>query len=462
MNNVRMAKEVGNLAFEKNFEIGKTGHLALHGVDLVELCEKYDTPLFVFDESTLIEGFEKFREAFENIYSKVMICYSVKTNNNLAICKIFQERGAYAEVSSELDLHIALKAGFRGDKILFDGPFKPKRALQRALKEKVSLINVESFAELERLNKIAGEMGVKQSIGIRVNAFKDPGFSKYTSMRNLINAAFCNLESRFGFSVEEAYVAFKRAMALENLEVEGIMAHPYREATKLLLPIMHKIKGKFGVEIKYLNVGGGFDPGTVRFVGSKDFILDFLRKKLGFNSKLTGETKVSGIKSVANSLIGEIKQSLGGSSKPTIIVEPGRFLTSSAGILLTRVDHIKNASGYKWAIVDAGNNLLPRFGAIELRKIVVANRASNQSEEEVNVVGPLLYNEDFIALKAVLPRVSEGDILSVFGCGAYTLSRANQFLHPRPAAVLLNVKGEVKVIREKETFEDFSYKDKMV
>jgi diaminopimelate decarboxylase len=94
--------------------------------------------------------------------------------------------------------------------------------------------------------------------------------------------------------------------------------------------------------------------------------------------------------------------------------------------------------------------------------VVVANKASSQSTEEVNITGPLLYAEDFITLKTFLPEVSEGDILSIFGCGAYTLSRSNQFLHPRPAAILLNSKGEDKVIRERESFEDFLYKDRAV
>jgi diaminopimelate decarboxylase len=450
------------LAIKENLGVGKNDHLTLHGVDLVELCDKYGTPLFVFDESSFVESFERFRRAFEKLYPKVMVCYSVKTNNNLAICKILMEKGAYAEVSSELDLHVALKAGFSGERIIFDGPFKPKEALERAIEEKVLLINVESFAEMERLNSVAGEMGVKQAVGIRINAFKDPGFSKYTNMINLVNAAYCNLESRFGFSVGEAYVAFKRAMGLENLSVEGIMTHPYRAATKLLLPMMRELREKFGVEIKYLNIGGGFNPGDVRFVGSKELILDFLRRKIGFKSKLAEGGKAADIESVAKSIIGEIKQSLGDSPEQTIIVEPGRFITSSAGILLVRVDHVKNAGGYKWAMVDGGTNLVPRFGAVELREVVVANKASSQPEEEVNIAGPLLYAEDFITLKTALPRVSEGDILSIFGCGAYSLSRSNQFLHPRPAAVLLNSKGEVKIIREKETFEDFSYKDKTV
>jgi diaminopimelate decarboxylase len=455
-------KAVENLALRGSFGMGENGHLTLHGTDLVELCDKHGTPLFVFDEVSLAANFTELRQAFENVYPKVMVCYSVKTNNNLAICQTLKEKGAYVEVSSELDLHVALKAGFPGERIIFDGPFKPREALKKAMEEEVLLINVESLAEMERLNSVADEMGVKQAIGIRINPFKDPGFSKYTSLTKLLNAAYCNLESRFGFSLEEAYTAFKRATELESLSVKGVMTHPYRAATKVLLPIVKELREKLGVEISYLNIGGGFNTGDARFVGSNDLALDFLRRKIGLKSKLTESGRVSNIEAVAKSIVGEIRQGLGGSSEPTIIVEPGRFITSSSGILLVRVDHVKNSGGHRWVVVDGGTNLVPRFGAIELRKVVVANKASSQSTEEVNITGPLLYAEDFIALKTFLPEVSEGDILSIFGCGAYTLSRSNQFLHPRPAAILLNSKGEDKVIRERESFEDFLYKDRAV
>jgi len=448
------------LTVSEHFNIAANNHLVLHGVDLVRLCDNYGTPLFVFDKVNLIDTFCRFHKAFENVHPNIMVCYSVKTNNNLAICQILKNAGAYAEVASELDLHVALRAGFPGEKLIFDGPFKPKTALRKAMNEKVLLINVESFTELERVNSVAEEMGIKQAIGIRINPFKDPGFFKYTNILHLIKAAYCNLDSRFGFFVEDACAAFKRALALKNLSVEGIMSHPYRSSTRVLVPLIQKIRTRFGIKIKYMNVGGGFNPGNSRFIGSTDLIFDFLKRKLGFKSKLAKFGNVCDIDSVAQSIIGEIRQGLGDISDQTIIVEPGRFLTSSAGFLLTRVDNVKNAGGYKWVMVDGGTNLVPRFGAIELRKVVVANKASNLPEEEVNIVGPLLYDEDFITLKTVLPKVAEGDILSIFDCGAYTLSRANQFLHPRPAAVLLDSKGDVKVIRERETFEDFLCKDK--
>ena len=450
------------LSLKEHLEVNDVGHLTLHGVDLVELAGRYGTPLFVFDEATLVSNFERFRRAFESFYPKVLVCYSIKTNNNLAICRILREKGAYAEVSSALDLHIALKAGFPGERIIYDGPFKPADALEKAIKEHVLLINCESLAELERLDKVAESLGVRQAVGLRVNPFRDPGFSKYFSLNKLVNAAYCNLDGKFGFSLDEAYAAFEKALKFKNLSVEGIMAHPYRDATRVLPPLISELREGLGIKFKYVNVGGGFYSGDVRFVGGKELISDFLRRKIGLKSKLTEEVAVPSIEAVAKALLSEIGNSLKELSDPVLIVEPGRFITSSAGILLVRVDHVKSAGGYKWAFVDAGTNILPRFSAVELRRVVVANKASDDPCEEYNVSGPLLYSDDFITLKAQLPEVCEGDILAILCCGAYTLSRSNQFLYPRPAALLVGSNSEVRVIRERETFEDVFYKDRNI
>jgi diaminopimelate decarboxylase len=448
------------LALGENFAVRDDGRLTLDGVDLVDLCGEYGTPLFVFDEVALVGSFERFRRAFESVYPRVIVCYSVKTNNNLAVCRALSEKGACAEVSSELDLDVALRAGFPGERIIFDGPFKAREAMRRAIGEKVLLFNVESLAELERLNEVAGEMGVKQAVGLRVNLWRAPRFYDYVHMYRLMESATLNLYSRFGFPLEGAVDAFRRAKELENLSVEGIMTHPYNGAARYLLPMVREISAKLGVELKYLNIGGGFNPGVVRYVRVAELVRDFLRRGMGRRSELSEESHGINIESVAGSIAEEIKRGLGGLPELTLVLEPGRYVSAPSGILLVRVDHVKKAGGFTWVVVDGGTNLVPNsvFGR-ELRRMVVANRASCAAEERVNVVGPLLYGEDFLALQADLPRVSAGDVLAIFGCGAYTLSMSSQFLHPRPAAVLLNSKREVKVVRERETFEDFVRKD---
>jgi len=451
---------VRKLTITEHLEVNKVNHLTLHGVDLVSLCEKYGTPLFVFDEVTLTEYFSRFRQAFENVYSKVMVCYSIKTNNNLAICKVLREIGAYVEVSSMLDLYVASKAGFTGEKIIYDGPFKPVEALKEALRKKVLLINCESFAELERLNKVAGKLGVKQAVGLRINPFTRPSFLRSLHPKTLLEeAAFCFPKCRFGFSLEETHLAFNYLRKMENLHLECLMTHPYHKAISILMPLVREASEKFGFEIKYLNVGGGFNPGTTSSTGDLLLALDYIKARFGIKSSKIKSVKTRKVEEVAKAIVKELEQSLGGLPEPTLITEPGRFIAGPAGLLLLRVDHVKVAGGYKWVVVDGGTNIVPSF--YECRQLLVANNCSTSNTEMVNVVGPLLYPKDFVALKTALPDVKEGDIIAVLDCGAYSLSSSTQFLYPRPAAVLLNSKGYVKIIRERETFDDVIRKDRL-
>jgi diaminopimelate decarboxylase len=278
-------------------------------------------------------------------------------------------------------------------------------------------------------------------------------------LHTLTDAAYFHLGSRFGFSLNDAFAAFRRAKELSNLNVEGIMTHPYHSATKYLLPIVRRIHRELGIEIKFFNIGGGFNPGVNRDVGPKELIFDFLRRKMGRKSKLVVNEHAPSLESTASSIVEEMKQGLRDLPEPTIIVEPGSFITASAGALLVKVDHVKKAGGYNWVMVDGGSNIVPNPGNTELHKVCIANKMSDQPDQPVNVVGPMLYADDFFAFQSLLPTVYEADILLISGCGAYTLSMSNQFLHPRPNAILANSK-EVRVIREKETFEDCICKDK--
>jgi diaminopimelate decarboxylase len=452
---------VGVLGVKEHLGVNGANHLTLHGVDLVSLCEKFGTPLFVFDEASLVENFERFRKAFESVYPKVMVCYSAKTNNNLAVCKILRERGAYAEVSSGLDLHIALKAGFSGEHIIFDGPFKPVEVLEEAVKSGVLLINCESFAEFERLNIVAERLGVKQPVGLRVNPFKSPSFFRSLHPKTLLEeAAFCFAGCRFGFSLGEIREAFKRLKSLKHLRLECLMTHPYYRAVDVLMPLFREAVENFGFEIKYLNIGGGFDPGTSGSTGDLLLALDYVKRRMGLKSSLDRRKPVKNIENVAKAIVENVKHQLGSLPIPALMAEPGRFIAEPSALLLLRVDHVKVAGGFKWIMVDGGTNILPSF--YERRELLIANNGSASERELVNVVGPLLYPKDFIAIKAFAPRVKEGDLLAVLDCGAYSLSSSTQFLYPRPPAVLINSQGQVQLIRERETYEDVLAKDKLI
>jgi len=430
------------------FEVTSQDHLALRRVDLVELCERYSTPLFVFDEEHIRKNYRRFRDAFIKHYPKTIVCYSIKTNNNLAICSVMRNEGAYAEVGSGLDLHIAKEAGFPPERIIFDGLFKSETVLNEALDYQVSMINIESFSELEILDRLAKERGITQSIGIRI--------STVTRKRVSFEGVYCNPLSRFGFSLEETFAALKQALKMKNLEVEGLMIHPYW-GIHWFLPFVKKIQEELGLDIRYVNFGGGFPKGE-RSTGITGLMKDYLRERLGLKSDLDPPPKeFRQIEEFGRRITEETKQVMG-NMEPTLVFEPGRYLIHDAGLLLLRVGVIKKAGGYKWVVVDGGCNLNSDW--LERREIRLVNRATDSSEELVNVVGPLLFARDFVTIKKELPKIRIGDILVVLNSGAYTLSNSTQFLSPRPAAVLIRPNGEVAEIRKKETYGDVVRMDK--
>ncbi len=418
------------------------GHLSLHGVDLADLCARHGTPLFVFDEERLRHNYLKFRDAFKARNSETMVCYSVKTNNNLAICRLMEQLGAYAEIISELDLYIALNAGFTADRIILDGPYKSAALLREALDREILVINVESLPELQRLNQIAEEIGKEPKVGLRLNFFKSRLFST--------ESIYCSRSSRFGFSPQKAYSILRQASKFKNVQIQGAMTHPFYDFQKLI-SFAENANRKFGIKMKYLNFGGGFDPGTVGITTFRELLQDYIKQKLGFRSSLDKRVSAPDIEQVGKSVMNAVELSKL-PSKVTAVFEPGRFIVSDSGFLLLRVDHVKQAGGYKWAIVDGGTNLLPITS--ERRDIQLANRKPEPPDELVNIVGPIPSLNDFISIKKHLPKIVEDDILLVSDSGAYSLSSSNQFLYPRPCVMMIGPeKGAIK-IRQKETCED--------
>jgi diaminopimelate decarboxylase len=423
----------------------------LRGIDLADVAEEFGTPLFVFDETRLRENYRRFSGALKEHYAKTVVCYSVKTNNNLAICKIMQEEGAYAEVGSGLDFYIAKKAGFAPEQIVFDGLYKPEEALRDALRDNIFLIDAESQSELEILNSVAGEIGKKPNIGIRVNTEKNKFFNSET--------IYCNPLSRFGFSFEDAYNIFKHASSFENLEICGVMIHPYWGIHQLL-PFVRRLQNELKVEIRYINFGGGFSKGSTK-IGLPHLFKDALRQKLGIESKLDfiKTKKPRSIEEAGKLIAAEVGETLA-NTEPTLIYEPGRYIVHDAGLLLLKAQVVKKASGFQWVVVDGGTNLNTDW--LERREIRIVNRASSPVEGVKNVVGPLLFARDFVTIKQRLPKVMKGDVLAVFNSGAYTLSNSTQFLNPRPKAILVRADGKVVEIREREKYEDVSRMDESI
>jgi len=447
------------LIYSNNFKVNENHHLLLHDIDIVKLCNEQGTPLFVLDEDQIVRNYNNFYNAFHKRYNKMLICYSIKTNNNIAICNILKNLGANAEISSEMDLYVANKCGFNINKTIYDGPFKPYNTLTKVIKEGILLINVESITELKRIDKIAGKLNVKQFIGLRININNPSSIMSKLNPKKIMQFIKYNPESRFGFPLNKVYNIIKQIKKMKNIELKALMSHPYHKTIDALSPLINEIYNNLGIKIEYLNIGGGFSPESYNYLSMYRLLMERLNGK--FRQKNNAKKDIDvliGIEKTSEIIIEKIKKYLD-EIEPVLITEPGSYLVADSGILNVRVDNIKIINGSKWVVVDGGTNIIPSTNIFRRQKIIVTNKADSSPIEYANIVGPLLYPEDIISLKTPVPEIEEGDLLTIFDCGAYSLSSSNQFLYPRPSAFLLNSKNEVKKIRESETYQDVFNKD---
>jgi diaminopimelate decarboxylase len=426
-----------------HFSTNIHGHLVVGGADAVELAERFGTPLYVVDELRARENYQRFYRAFAERWPSVLVCYALKANSNLAICKILQSEGAGAEVSSGNELRNALKVGVLGDRIVFNGNHKSPPELEQAITNNV-LINVDSFQELDAIKSIASRVGKKARIGFRVNPDVKTPTHPYT--------ATGLRESKFGFDVAsgQALEAYKLASRMKNVEVVGIHAHigsqildaaPFEEEAEKIMALVVEIKKKFNIYLQFVDFGGG----------------------LGIPYRPEDQELLP--EQVAERVVAVVKQVVEEEdiTKPTLVFEPGRYIIADAGVLLTRVGYTKTRPGMlNWIAVDAGMNALIRpalYGAYH--HIELANKIREKNEKLVNVAGPLCESGDFLGKERKLPVAEPGDLAVIFDVGAYGLAMSSQHTaQPRPAMVLVN-RGKAEIIRKRETYEDLTRADQI-
>jgi diaminopimelate decarboxylase len=350
------------------------------------------------------------------------------------------QEGAGAEVVSGGELYIALKTGVDPAKIVYNGINKTDEELATAIKAGVGIINIESFSELKRIDKIAQNRGNIAKVGVRVN----PGISPKTHPHILTGAR----ESKFGLHIEnnQAFEAYKLAKNLENVEIKGIHAHigsqitevsPYEETTRKIMDMVGRLKKELQVDLEYINLGGGF--GIPYEEGQK----------------------VATINEFAKAIVRIAKEKIDvyGLGEPLLVFEPGRYIVGDTTILLLRVGAVKETPFTKFVVVDGGMNALLRPMLYDAyHRAIVANKAEEKAVEKATIVGPICESGDILAKDRSLPQVEEGDVIAILGTGAYGFSMSNQYnSHPRPAEVLVN-NGEYELIREREGFEDLLVK----
>ncbi len=400
-------------------------HDSLHCEDipLERLDKEHGTPCYIYSHATLIRHFRAFDLAFAAVPH--LVAFAMKANSNLAVLRLMASQGGGADIVSGGELFRALKAGIPPDKIVFAGVGKSREDLRYALESGILFFNVESSAELQTLNDVAGEMGTSARVALRINPDIDPNTHPYISTGLK--------KSKFGIGADRAIEAFNNAASLPCIRVIGVHAHigsqltqisPFVESLKKVAALIETLKSQ-GIPIRYLNIGGG----------------------LGIT--YSNETPPHP-KELADAVTPLLRE-----THCEIIMEPGRVIAGNAGILLTRVLYMKETGDKKFVIVDAAMNDLLRPSLYDAHHdILPVRRTPHATEDAVDVVGPVCESGDFLAHNRTMPSVKAGDLLAVMSAGAYGFTMASNY-NSRPRVSEILVKGgENFVIRERETFDD--------
>jgi diaminopimelate decarboxylase len=414
------------------------GRLHCESVDLESLAAKHGTPLYVYSKETITDHFTRLDKAMDSLDH--LVCYAVKANSNLAVLHTIAELGGGFDIVSGGELYRVIKAGGSPAKCTFAGVGKTRSEIEFALREGIYSFNAESEAELRLINEVAGALGKKAPVALRVNPNVDAKTHKYISTGKS--------ENKFGIDFDRILDAYAAAAKdCPNLEIRGLQMHigsqltsidPFVEAAQKVVPLVEELKKRH--HIQFFSIGGGIgivyreslDSGAVSW----------------WDDKPSADRPLS-IAAYAAALVPVIAP-----LKLRILLEPGRYMVGNAGALLTKVLYQKQGSAKKFVIVDAGMNDLIRPALYEGWHQIIPTKQSSEAHEKVDVVGPICETGDFIAQDRELPPVQAGDTLAVLSAGAYGFSMASNY-NSRPLAAEILVDGQTAhVVRERQVMED--------
>jgi diaminopimelate decarboxylase len=390
-------------------------------VDLAELAAQYGTPCYVYSRAAIEQRYRAFEQAFAA--SDHLICYAVKANSNLAVLNILARLGSGFDIVSGGELERVLRAGGAPDKVVFSGVAKTEAEIAQALEAGILCFNVESEAELARLNRIAGELGRQAPVSLRVNPDVDPKTHPYisTGLR----------DNKFGIEIGLAEALYRRARAMPNIVFSGLDFHigsqltsvqPIQDALERVLALLDRLE-QAGIRLHHLDFGGG----------------------LGICYR---EEQVPEPADYAEKLLQPLRE-----RHLRLLMEPGRAIVGNAGVLLTRVEYLKHTPHKNFALVDAAMNDLLRpalYGAWQRIEPVVDNPSA--ATARYDVVGPVCESGDFLGKDREL-AIASGDLLAVGSAGAYGFVMSSNY-NTRPRGAELVVDGnQVHVARRRETLD---------
>ncbi len=416
-------------------EVNEKGHLQIGGCDLVELADKYSTPLYVYDEQTIRTIAKEYKDAFKD-YPNIKMLYAAKAFMTKAICKILSSEGFGFDVVSGGEIYTAYKAGVDMSSCLFNGNNKSVEELEMALNLGVGKISVDNFLELALLNQIAFSKGKKIDILLRIT----PGIECHT--HEYIQTG--HLDSKFGFDLSQVDEAIELILdEYENLNLIGLHAHIgsqifetqiYYDEVGVILKEISRIREKFGLELHTINLGGG----------------------LGI--KYTDSDVPPSVKEIAEKITSSVdyhskKYNTGGIS---IFIEPGRSIVGTSGVTLYTVGSSKQVpNGKKYIAVDGGMADNPRPSLYQaVYTTQVANKPNAALSQTVTLAGRFCESGDILIKNVKMPDLEEGDVICVYDTGAYGYSMSSNYNRVlKPAAVLVN-NGQSDIIINRESYED--------
>jgi len=401
----------------------KNNQLMAENLPVKQLAEQFGTPLYVYSRATLERHWHAFNNAFDE--HPHLVCFAVKSNPNIAILNVMAKLGSGFDIVSQGELERVLAAGGDAAKVVFSGVAKSHQEIARALEVNIRCFNVESEAELLRINQIAGDMGKIAPISLRVNPDVDAHTHPYISTGLK--------ENKFGVSVEQAREVYKLAATLPNIEIVGMDCHigsqltelqPFLDAVDRLIVLMEQLK-QDGIHLKHLDLGGGL-----------------------------GVTYTDEAPPHPTEYAKALWEKLSAFSELEIIVEPGRAITANAGILVTKVEYLKSNESRNFAIVDAGMNDMIRPALYQAyMNILEIDRTLAREEKMYDVVGPICETSDFLGKQRKL-AIAEGDYLAQRSAGAYGASMSSNY-NSRPRTAEVMVDGDkAYLIRRRETLNE--------
>lgn len=389
---------------------------------LLQIAKEYQTPIFAYDFDKIEEYYHQFKSAFSG--RKTLICYALKANSNLSVVKKLASLESGADCVSLGEIKRAILAGIPPYKIIYSGVGKQEEEIKEAIKLGILFINIESKAELFKVESIAKSLNTKARISIRVNPDIDPQTHPYISTGLK--------ENKFGIEIQEAKSLYLHAHKSEFLEPIGIHFHigsqltklqPIYESAQKIAKLVHSLLA-LKIDIKFFDIGGGLgitysNETTINPYDYAQSILECLR---GLDL--------------------------------TIICEPGRFIIGNAGVFLVKVLYEKISQNKRFVIVDGAMNDLIRPSLYNAYHQIIPLTQPQGEKSPADIVGPICESGDYLGKNIELPPLKEGDILAILSSGAYGFSMSSNYnTRPRCAEVAIS-QGKIKLIRKRETFED--------